>query len=76
MKPALLLMLCTFAAFSAQASDAAKPAPKADPARGEPIASTVCGACHGPDGNSAIPVNPKLAGQHAEYLVRQMKNFK
>jgi cytochrome c553 len=75
MKRSLLTLLAA-AAFGVQASDAAKPAPKADPARGEPIASTVCGACHGPDGNSPAAANPKLAGQHPEYLFKQMKNFK
>lgn len=38
--------------------------------------SSVCAACHGPDGNSAIEMNPKLAGQHATYLVKQLKEFK
>ena len=38
--------------------------------------SAVCGACHGPDGNSANPLWPKLAGQHAAYLVKQLKDFK
>ena len=42
----------------------------------QPLASTVCGACHGPDGNSVIPQNPRLAGQHADYLYKQMVNFK
>ena len=51
-------------------------APKADPAKGQQIASTVCVACHGVAGNSMISVNPKLAGQHPEYLLKQMKNFK
>lgn len=36
----------------------------------------VCAACHGTDGNSAIPMNPKLAGQHANYLAKQLKEFK
>jgi cytochrome c553 len=64
-------------ASSAYASDAAKPAAyKGDAAKGQPIASAVCGACHGPDGNSPTSANPKLAGQHAEYLFKQMKNFK
>ena len=72
-----LLPLCFLAATSlAQAEEHAKAAPKGDPAKGQPIASTVCGACHNPDGNSVIAVNPKLAGQHAEYLFKQMKNFK
>jgi cytochrome c553 len=36
----------------------------------------VCAACHAADGNSVITLNPKLAGQHAEYLVKQLTNFK
>lgn len=64
-------------AANTQASDAGKPAPyKGDAAKGQPIASAVCGACHGPDGNSPASANPKLAGQHAQYLFKQMKNFK
>ncbi len=46
-----------------------------DPAKGEKIASQVCAACHAADGNSTIPVNPRLAGQSAEYLVRQLTDF-
>jgi cytochrome c553 len=76
MKRSLVSLLLAAAAFGVQASDAAKAAPKGDAARGEPIASTVCGACHGADGNSASSANPKLAGQHPEYLFKQMKNFK
>ncbi|MCF8179117.1 MAG: cytochrome c4 [Sulfuritalea sp.] len=63
-------------AFSVHAAEAHKAAPKGDAARGQTIASTVCVACHGPDGNSPAAANPKLAGQHAEYLLKQMKNFK
>jgi cytochrome c553 len=76
MKRSLLALLCTLTAFSVEAADAAKAAPKGDAARGQPIASAVCGACHGADGNSQLAVNPKLAGQHPEYLFKQMKNFK
>lgn len=36
----------------------------------------MCAACHGADGNSSIPVNPSLAGQHASYLLKQLNNFK
>ena len=35
-----------------------------------------CGACHGADGNSAVPSFPKLAGQGAPYLIKQMKDIK
>lgn len=54
----------------------AETAAKVDLAKAQQIASTVCVACHGADGNSPAPVNPKLAGQHAEYLNKQLTNFK
>lgn len=38
--------------------------------------SEVCAACHGPDGNSIMPAWPKIAGQHAGYIVKQMQIFK
>jgi cytochrome c553 len=44
---------------------------KVDLAKGQQIATQVCAACHGADGNSASPANPKLAGQHADYLYKQ-----
>lgn len=50
-------------------------APKVDVARGQKIAAEACAACHGADGNSTSPANPKLASQHAEYLVKQLQNF-
>lgn len=34
--------------------------------------SAICAACHGADGNSVVPNWPKLAGQHENYLVRQI----
>ncbi len=49
---------------------------KADPAKAQQTASTVCVACHGADGNSPAPANPKLASQHPDYLNKQMVNFK
>ena len=33
-----------------------------------------CGACHGDDGNSLIPANPKLAGQGEKYLLKQLQD--
>jgi cytochrome c553 len=39
--------------------------------------SAVCIACHGADGNSTLmPVYPKLAGQHASYIAKQLMEFK
>ena len=64
-------------ACAVQASEPAKSEVyQGDAARGQPIATTVCAACHGPDGNSPLAANPKLAGQHAAYLFKQMQNFK
>jgi len=51
-------------------------APKADLERGKQLATTVCAACHGPDGNSTAPANPNLAGQHADYIAAQLEAFK
>ena len=44
---------------------------KADLAKGQAAAVT-CAACHGGDGNSAIAINPSLAGQHPEYITKQL----
>ncbi len=38
--------------------------------------SATCAACHGADGNSTNAQYPKLAGQHASYLYKELKNFK
>lgn len=59
-------------AAPARAQGTAKP----DLATGEKIAKQVCAACHGPDGNSVAAANPKLAGQFAEYLHKQLRDFK
>ena len=74
-----LLAALAFATLStgvapAMAQEAAKAKP--DLAKAKQIAETVCAACHGADGNSAIAVNPSLAGQGAEYISRQLDHFK
>jgi cytochrome c553 len=38
--------------------------------------SALCGSCHGVDGNSLMAMNPKLAGQSARYMVKQLQEFK
>ena len=38
--------------------------------------SALCASCHGADGNSQLAMNPKLAGQNASYMVKQLKDFK
>ena len=78
MKPVqalILSALLTAAAFgSAQAAET-KPAFKADPAKGQALAQ-VCAACHTADGSRGSPANPILQGQHPEYLVKQLQEFK
>ncbi len=49
---------------------------KGDPAKAQQIVTQVCVACHAADGNSTIPANPSLAGQHPEYTYKQLVNFK
>ena len=39
------------------------------------IVSASCAACHGVDGNAPSDLFPKLAGQHAEYLEKQILEF-
>jgi len=54
---------------------ASAPAFAGDPAAGQKKSQT-CAACHGPDGNSPAPDFPKLAGQHYDYLLKAMKDYK
>jgi cytochrome c553 len=70
----LLAMLLTAGISGAQAAEAA--AKRGDPAKAQNTANQVCAACHGADGNSAIPANPILAGQIAEYTAKQLADFK
>lgn len=46
-----------------------------DPEAGESLSQT-CAACHGPNGNSPNPQWPNIAGQHASYIYKQLKDFK
>ena len=64
-----LLILLTVALGLAQ------PALAGDAAAGKDKAMT-CTACHGPDGNSAVPTFPKLAGQGEKYLLKQMQDIR
>jgi len=48
--------------------------------QGDPVTGAqkiqMCGVCHGQDGNSMNPVWPSLAGQHAQYTAKQLRDFK
>ncbi|MBT9589577.1 MAG: cytochrome c4 [Thiobacillus sp.] len=70
-------MVAVLAATSAFANEpATAPASKGDPKAAESIVNQVCAACHAVDGNSAAAANPKLAGLNAEYINKQLTNFK
>jgi len=74
----------SFAAGEAAPAHEAAPAAAAAPAKvakpdlvkGEASFTAVCASCHGADGNSGTPANPKLAQQHPEYIVKQLEEFK
>lgn len=68
LRHAALLLALSVAATAVQAADVAAGQAKAD---------AVCAACHGKDGNTPIdPSYPKLAGQHREFLVRALLDYK
>ncbi len=69
---ALVAVLAAPALANTPAATAAKP----DLAKGQALSSQVCGACHTADGSRGSPVNPILAGQHPEYLAKQLHEFK
>jgi cytochrome c553 len=82
---AAIVALSTLTSFAA--TDAAKPeakpvvaaevkVSKPDLVKGAASYEAVCLSCHGVDGNSGTPVNPKLAQQHPEYLIKQLQEFK
>lgn len=52
------------------------PAPAVDVAKGQATATNVCSACHTSDGTRGAPGNPILQGQHPEYIVKQLSDFK
>ena len=60
------LVIAAFASFSHAQGNAAAGEGKA----------AVCGACHGIAGQSTTGANPKLAGQNARYLMKQMHDIK
>ncbi len=66
-----LIAISALAALAATAGNAIA----ADAAAGK-TKSAVCAACHGADGNSFNPLWPKLAGQHASYIVKQLQDLK
>ncbi|MEY2862935.1 MAG: putative cytochrome c4 [Pseudomonadota bacterium] len=70
------LIAAAFAMASLSAAHAAVNMPAGVPAEGQKMASSVCAACHGADGNSGSPTFPRLAGQNAKYIYKQLMDFK
>jgi len=68
----LAVLYTSQALLSWSAESPAKP----DPAQAQSIVTNVCAACHASDGNSVSPANPVLAGQHGDYIAKQLANFK
>ena len=64
-----LVIAAVAAAVTAGAAHAGNPAAGKEKAR-------ACAACHGPDGNSAAADFPKLAGQHYDYIVKALHDYK
>ena len=80
---AAALMLVAGAAYAntevsapAVAAKAAAPTKPELMARGQQIASTVCVACHGLDGTSAVAANPNIGGMPEQYIAKQLAAFK
>ena len=80
----LALSMSAFAAEEHAAPAHAAPAPaKADPAKGGSLYDSgdtarnlpACVSCHGAAGNSTISANPRLAGQNAGYIYKQLVDF-
>lgn len=75
MKSTASLLFAAFAWAAPTVATAQAPA-KPDLAKGQAIATQACVACHAVDGSRGTPANPILAGQHPEYLVKQLQEFK
>lgn len=67
-------LLAASVTTAASAADAKAPF-KADPAKGATLSAT-CIVCHTADGSRGAVANPILQGQHPEYLVKQLQEFK
>jgi len=75
MKSIAPLLFAAFAWAAPTLASAQAPA-KPDLAKGQAIANQVCVACHAVDGSRGTPANPIIAGQHPEYLIKQLQEFK
>jgi cytochrome c553 len=77
MKPVSRLSCSLALLLAAAATHAAETAASApEPAKGAAISTSVCAACHTNDGSRGSAANPIIQGQHPDYLVKQLAEFK
>jgi cytochrome c553 len=67
-----MISISAGSAFASETQAAAKP----DLAKGQEKSTQVCAACHTADGSRGSPAYPILQGQHPEYLVKQLTEYK
>jgi cytochrome c553 len=73
----VLLVPLSFAQTPKPSTETAKPsAASVDFKRAQEIVNGRCSLCHGAEGESASPIFPRLAGQHPEYIAKQLADFK
>lgn len=70
MRKSLILLSAIVAAMFTQVTLA-----QGDPEAGQ-AKSALCATCHGSDGNSELAINPKIAGQNARYIIKQLRDYK
>jgi cytochrome c553 len=70
------MSLRAFVAAATALAAVALPATAADLKRAEEIVQGKCFICHGADGESSSPVFPRLAGQNAAYIARQLADYR
>jgi cytochrome c553 len=68
-----LMMVLAGVSVAAMAQSAK---PVAVPKHVQDIITGRCALCHGPEGESANAVYPRLAAQHPDYLQKQLKDFR
>ena len=73
MKPLSIAVLLTAVVTI---STVAMPVAAADIAAGAAKAREVCASCHGLNGDSPLPENPKIGGQHADFLAKALRDYK
>jgi len=75
MKSLYVVALAALFANPVMADEVKGPA-KPDLAKGATTSATVCAACHTADGSRGLPTFPILQGQQADYIVKQLTEFK